>query len=212
MLKYEEKLHLDEHYRKLQSNSFLKTTIGLVWGIVGYIFLYVLIKYVFLHIPDFQPWNNFETWFILGNIRFVKVDLVYFVCGLIFNCYGTVRLSKITEQNHSAKSEKCSTPKNLLTNGYYAKVRHPMYGTFIILQAGFMLSLRSFVGIIVALIIVGGQYINAIIEEKKKLIPIFGEEYNRYIKNVHGMVLTKSETVVVIFAVVLSIVGLTFRA
>lgn len=210
MLKYEEKLHLDEHYRKLQSNSFLEMIIGLVWGIVGYIFLYVLIKYVFLYIPDFQPWSDFETWFMLGNIRFVKVDLVYFVCGLIFNCYGTVRLSKITEQNHSAKSEKNSMPKKLLINGYYTKVRHPMYGTFIFLQAGFMLSLRSFVGIIVALIIVGGQYINAIIEEKKKLIPIFGDEYNLYIKNTRGMVLTKSEIVVVIFAVIFSIAGLTF--
>jgi len=210
MLKYEEKLHLDEHYRKLQSSSFLQVTMGLVWGIAEYVFLYFLIKYVLLYIPDFQSWNNFQTWFTLGGVKFVKADLAYFVCGLIINCYGTVRLTKITVQNHSAKSEKGSTPKCLLINGYYAKVRHPMYGTFIILQAGFMLSLRSFIGIIVALIIVVGQYINAVIEEKKQLIPAFGEEYNLYIKNVSAMVLTRSEIIAFAVAVILSTVGCIF--
>lgn len=210
MLKYEEKLHFDEYYRKLQSNNPLHTAIELVWGIIGYVILYFLIKYAFLYVPDFQPWNDFKAWFTLGGVKFVKADLVYFVCGLILNCYGTVRLSKITVQNHSAKSEKGSSPKCLLTNGYYAKVRHPMYGTFIILQAGFMLSLRSFMGMIVALLIVVGQYINAAIEEKKQLIPIFGEEYNLYIKNVRRMVLTKSEIIVFAVVIILSILGFKF--
>lgn len=176
MLKYEEKLHFDEHYRKLQSNSYLQATRAIIYGVLGYIILYSLIQYVFLYIPDFKPWNEFETWFTLGSLRFVKADLVYFVCGLITNCYGISRLLKITAQNHSAKNEKeDGTPAKLLINGYYAKVRHPMYGTFVILQAGLMLSLRSFIGLMIALMIVIAQYINAIMEEKKKLVPTFGE-------------------------------------
>lgn len=210
MLKYEEKLHFDEYYRKLQSNTPLHTAIGILWGVIGYVILYFLIMYAFLYVPDFRPWSNFKTWFSLGGIKFTKADFVYFVCGLILNCYGTIRLSKITVQNHSAKSEKGSNPKCLLTNGYYAKVRHPMYGTFIILQAGFMLSLRSFVGMIVALLIVVGQYINATFEEKKQLIPILGEEYNQYSKNVRRMILTKSEIIVFAVVIILSIIGFIF--
>lgn len=210
MLKYEEKLHLDEQYKKLQSNNVIQITIGLVWGVVVYVLLYYFIKYVFRYVPDIQPWNDFESWFTFGGIRFVKADLFYFAGGLIFNCYGTVNLSKISVQNHSVKNEKSNTPNKLLVNGYYAKVRHPMYGTFIILQAGFMISLRSFIGIIVALLIIVAQYINAFIEEKKQLIPIFGEEYNQYRKNVRGILLTKSEIIIFALAVIFSTVGFVF--
>ena len=210
MLKYEEKLHFDEHYKKLQANSVLQITIGVVWGAAGYILLYFLFKYVLLYIPDVQPWNGFETWFTLGGVRFVKADFVYFACGLIINCYGTVNLSKISVQNHSAKNEKSNTPNKLLVNGYYAKVRHPMYGTFIILQAGFMISLRSLAGMIVALLVVIVQYINAAMEEKKQLVPIFGEEYNLYIKNVRGMLLTKLEIIVFTLVVIFNTIGFSF--
>ncbi len=210
MLKYEEKLHFDKHYNKLQSNGFLNKTIGLIWGIIGYGLLYYLIKYVLTYIPDIQPWNDLKIWFVIGDVRFVKVDLIYVAYGLILNCYGTIRLSKITAQNHSAKSEKGCTPNKLLISGYYAKVRHPMYGTFIILQAGFMLSLRSLAGIIIALIIMGFQYVNAIIEEKKQLIPIFNEEYSLYTNNVCRMLLTTSEIIVFISAILISAVGFAF--
>lgn len=211
MLKYEEKLHFDEHYRKLQSNSFLQATRAITYGVVGYIFLYFLVQYVFLFIPDFKPWNEFETWFTLGSLRFVKADLVYFTCGLITNCYGILRLLKIMNQIHSVKNEKeDGKPLKLSTNGYYAKVRHPMYGTFILLQAGFMLSLRSFVGLMIALMIVITQYINAIMEEKKKLVPTFGEEYYLYMKNVGSKLLTKPEIIIFSLATMISVLGLVF--
>lgn len=172
MLKYEEKLHFDKYYNKMQSTSVLHKAISLVCDVAGYIVLYYCIKYILTSLPDFQPWSNFVPLFSLGGVLFSKIDLIYFTCGLILICYGTVKLSKITIQNHSARNEKSNTPERLLITGYYAKVRHPMYGTFIIMQAGFMLSLRSLDGIIIALIIIAVQFINAAIEEKKQLIPI----------------------------------------
>jgi protein-S-isoprenylcysteine O-methyltransferase Ste14 len=108
------------------------------------------------------------------------------------------------------RNEKSNTPERLLVTGYYAKVRHPMYGTFIIMQAGFMLSLRSLDGIIIALIIIAVQFINAAIEEKKQLIPIFGEEYKTYAQNVGRMLLTRSEVIALCLVVFLSAVGFIF--
>lgn len=210
MLKYEEKLHFDKYYDKLQSNSISQKIASMVWGVVGYVLIYYLIKFIFIGIPDFQPWNNFKAWFALGGVSFTKADLLYFICGLILTCYATVRLSKITLQNHSARNEKGDTPKKLLTDGCYAKVRHPMYGTFIILQSGFMLSLRSFWGIIIALIIIIFQYANAVREEKKQLVPLFGEEYKLYTKNVNHMLLTRLEILALALAGLLSAVGFIF--
>lgn len=210
MLKYEEKLHFDKHYSKLQSNGFLRLAIGFVWGIIGYILAYYFIKYALVYIPDFKPWNNFEEWFTFGGVTFTKADLVYFASGLILTCYGSIRLSKITAYNHTAKSEKDSAPKKLLINGYYAKVRHPMYGTFAILHAGFMLSLRSLVGMVIVLIVIIVQYANAAIEEKKQLIPSFGEEYYLYINNVGRKLLTRHEAIAFTLVVLLSAIGFAF--
>lgn len=85
-----------------------------------------------------------------------------------------------------------------------------MYGTFVILQAGFLISLRSFVGMTVILLIVIFQYINALGEEKRQLIPIFGEDYNLYSKNVKGMLLKKSEIIVFTLVVIFNTVGFLF--
>lgn len=146
----------------------------------------------------------------IGGVQFIKSDIIYFILGLITVCYGSVRLSKITIQNHSAKNKENSAPSKLLITGYYDRVRHPMYGTFIILQAGFMLSLRSLIGIILALIIIIFQYMNAMFEEKRQLIPLFGDKYHQYIKNVSRMLLTKAEAIVLIFVLVFSVVGYVF--
>lgn len=210
MLKYEEKLHFDKYYNKIQSPRILHKVISLVCNIAGYIVLYYFIKYILASLPDFRPWSNFMPWFSLDGVLFSKIDLIYFACGLIFICYGTVKLSKITIQNHSVRNEKNDTPERLLITGNYAKVRHPMYGTFIIMQAGFMLSLRSLDGIIISCIILAFQYMNAVIEEKKQLIPIFGEEYKTYAQNVGHMLLTRSEIIALSLVVLLSAVGFIF--
>ncbi len=210
MLKYEEKLHFDKYYNKLQSTSVLHRVINLVCDVAGYIVLYYFIKYFLTSLPDFRPWSNFMPWFSLGGVFFSKIDLIYFAYGLILICYGTIKLSKITIQNHSVRDEKINTSEKLLVTEYYAKVRHPMYGTFIIMQAGFMLSLRSLDGIIIACIIVAFQYTNAAVEEKKQLIPIFGEEYKTYAQNVGRMLLTRSEVIALCLVVFLSAVGFIF--
>lgn len=210
MLKYEEKLHLDRYYNKIQSANVLHKVIGLVCGAIGYVVLYYFIKYILISLPDFRPWSNFLPWFSFDGVLFSKIDLLYFICGLILICYGNVKLSAITIQNHSVRSEKSNSPEKLLVTGYYAKVRHPMYGTFIILQAGFMLSLRSLDGIIIACIIVAFQYANAAVEERRLLFPAFGEKYKTYTQNVRRMLLTRSEVITLFFVMLLSAVGFIF--
>jgi len=66
------------------------------------------------------------------------------------------------------------------------------------------------VGIIIALIVLIFQYENAVIEEKKQLIPIFGGEYRLYVKNVNRILLTKSEIIIFALATLLSVLGFAF--
>ena len=78
------------------------------------------------------------------------------------------------------------------------------------MQAGFMLSLRSLDGIIIACIIFTFQYTNTAVEGKKQLIPTFGEKYKTYAQNVGHMLLTRSEIIALSLVVLLSAVGFIF--
>ncbi|MGE4353840.1 MAG: isoprenylcysteine carboxylmethyltransferase family protein [Oscillospiraceae bacterium] len=207
MLEYEKRLHFDEHYKKLQSLNVTQRIGRLLWGIVGYVVIYAVLKYVLMFIPDFQPWNDIREWFAFCTIPFSKCDCVYITFGLVANCYGSIRLMKITAQNHSVKDNKSGARTRLLTDGCYAKVRHPMYGSFIIMQSSLLLSLRSFIGIILALVVTAFQYFNAAWEEKKKLIPLFGDDYRDYSRVVRGMLLKKWEILILAAMVFFSLIG-----
>ncbi len=206
MLKYEKKLHFDKYNNMLQSNNIFLKMIKLLWGVIVYLLLYYVFKSLFHYIPDIQPWNDTDSLFYLDELNITEADLLYFIAGLIINCYGSLRLSTITFQNHQARG-KDITPKTLLTNGYYAKVRHPMYGTFIILQAGFMISLRSLDGLLIALLIIIMQYINAKTEENRQLKPLFGDAYTQYSKDVKCVLFTKTESAILLIIFILSITG-----
>lgn len=210
MLDYEKKLHFDKHYKKLQSLNGVKKICALICGEAGYIIAFILLKYVLLLFPDLQPWDNAKTWFTFYSIPFSKYDCPYILFGLVANCYGSIKLMKITEQNHSIKDGESGMPSELLTDGCYAKIRHPMYGTFIILHSSLLLSLRSFVGMIFALGVAVFQYFNAKWEEEKSLIPMFGENYIGYSKVARNILLNKWETLVLVIAVFLSLIGLIF--
>lgn len=210
MLDYEKKLHFDKHYKKLQSLNGVHKICALIWGAAGYVIALILLKYVLLLFPDLQPWDNAKTWFTFNSIPFSKYDCPYIVFGLAANCYGTIKLMKITKQNHSIKDKESGMPSKLLTDGCYAKVRHPMYGAFIILHSSLLLSLRSFIGIIFALGVVIFQYFNAKWEEKKNLIPLFRENYINYSKVACNILLTKWEFLVLSIVVLLSLIGFIF--
>ena len=73
-----------------------------------------------------------------------------------------------------------------------------MYGTFSFLYMGVLLSLRSLNGILLALLLIGIQYINAMWEEKRILQTDLKEEYRAYQKNVHSILFDRKQSIIVI--------------
>ncbi len=207
MLKYEEMLHFDEHYKKLQESHLIRISWIILSSTVWYTIIYVLLKFAITYIPDIYAWNHAESWFTFERLKFIKLDLIYFFIGLIMVYYGSIRLFRITIQNHSVKTESGDIPKRLLKDGYYAAVRHPMYGTFVVLYMGILLSLRSLDGIIIALLMIVGQYVNAIIEEKRVLQPVFREEYQLYISKVKGILFKKTQIIILTIVLIFCILG-----
>ncbi|MDD3206725.1 MAG: isoprenylcysteine carboxylmethyltransferase family protein [Lachnospiraceae bacterium] len=208
MREYEKKLHLDKHYEKMQFGNILQTFMPVFWTLLCYVILYLGLKYAQKYILDIRPWVKFREFFYIYQIPFCKMDVVYFLLGMLVTGYGSFRMTKITKENHSVREKDSDKPTSLLTDGYYAKVRHPMYGTFVLQGAGLFWSLRSFWGVLLAITIFTFQHFNAYYEEQRILLPLFGEEYRNYIRKVRYMLFQPWENAILILLLLMHIAGL----
>lgn len=211
MLKYEKRLHLDEQWEKMQSGSIIKNMISVVWSILSFVLLFIGLRWLMAYIPDVHPWSNSSLWRSILGISFLYVDILFFLFGIIIYMYASIRFIVINKENHSVRT-KSDIPESLLTTGSYAKVRHPMYGVFVIRFAAVFLSLRSVIGIFLVVLFAITQYVNAYREEKRTLIPLFGDEYRQYSDKVRHLLFSKWEVTMLLIFVAFGLIGLIFRA
>ncbi len=207
MRDYEKRLKLDQKSKKLQENTLFKKVIILIWTLISFALIYYFLRYLLTFVNEIKPYSNEDIWFEIGRVGFIEIDLVYIFIGWFSCTYGAFRLVKITKENHKAKKDDSKVPTKLLTTGYYSKTRHPMYGAFILLQAVFLLSLRSLIGLILGLAWIAFQYFNAYKEEKKNLIPIFDEKYLDYKKQVRFSTLRLHEIILIAAFIIFSFIG-----
>ncbi len=160
----------------VKKNKLLILTLA---SILLYIFVFVLIRISLKFIPNLFLWKSKSVLFELLAVKFQVIDILYFLLGLIVTTHGLVNLILITSENHKAQNMNTRKPEFLITTGYYSKVRHPMYGTFMIINFGLFFSSRSLWGIIVVLLCFLVQYFNTKFEERK-LVALFQEKYKSY--------------------------------
>lgn len=215
MLNYEKKLHFDQHYQKLQKISATARHSGwhraatLLLAAVCYAPLYYGAKYLLTLCPDLPLWRQAAFWFWAGPVPVYFADILYFAGGFVLFCWGGAKLGAAGAQN-PGKADTIGTSPTLLTSGIYSKVRHPMYSAFILLQSGFLLSLRSLAGLVLALLVVAGQYANAIAEERHTLLPQFGDAYTAYRAKVPRWLFRYGEAALLLLAILFSTAGLFF--
>ena len=210
MLEYERKLHLDKNYEKFQSSRTLKILMNLVSGIFRYVIAYGILKYIMRFIPSFHLWSNYETWVTFFTIPLLKCDLIFFLVGIVLYGLESIHIGTIIAQNHSIKDQNGDSPNQLLTDGVYSTLRHPMYGAFIILEACVLLSIGSLYGVFLTIAFIILHYCNAFYEEKKNLIPQFRDKYINYMKTTHRMLLRKWEVFVLAVAIIINLIGLVY--
>ncbi|MPM47596.1 hypothetical protein SDC9_94307 [bioreactor metagenome] len=78
------------------------------------------------------------------------------------------------------------------------------------LLTGWLLGSEALAGLLLALLIVAGQYANAAVEERRTLLPLFGEAYAAYRAKVPRRLFRHGEAALLLFAVLLSAAGLFF--
>jgi len=210
MLEYEKALHFDKQYEKLQKSPLLKLFWISIRSIICYTLLFYLLKMGTDKIPDLYAWRHMHTWITMGRVSFIKADIFYYAAGLVITCYASFQLDRITVQNHSVKRDNNKTPERILNEGYYAKKRHPMYGTFLLFYIGLFLSFRSLDGMLLAFLMIGFQYLNAVLEEKRILKSELKDEYQKYKEEVRGMLFDKKEMALIAIFFVICMVSFVF--
>lgn len=185
----------------------------IIWGFLG-ILSYTIIFYVLRiglkYIPDLILWGNYKPILNIFSISLSLVDIVYFLFGMLVTTHGVINLLLITKENHKAQNMKTRKPEKLITTGFYSKARHPMYGTFMIINMGLFFSSRSFWGIIIVILFFIIQHISTNYEEKNELAKIFGKDYEIYTKNVSKKFFLPVYKVYISISIILTISGLVF--
>ncbi len=82
---------------------------------------------------------------------------------------------------HAAPGRNFENSTRLVTTGLYHYVRHPMYGSLLILGWGMFLKSLTWQSIVLILVITIALYLTCKIEERE-MLKRFGEEYREYMR------------------------------
>jgi protein-S-isoprenylcysteine O-methyltransferase Ste14 len=81
-------------------------------------------------------------------------------------------------------ADESSTPKaSLLFKGTYKIIRHPIYGSFIMIIAGLMMLIQYWVGLVAGVVLILLLYL-AMLREEEHSLRKFGVAYRAYMKKV----------------------------
>ena len=133
--------------------------------------------------PEFRLWKSVDLVLLDGHSSATLSGVVHLFVGLMIfvpSFYAVIEIVRINQRAQGGKNK----PLYLLTDGYYAGVRHPMTGRFMLIVFGFFFSLASLVGLLMIAFFSLFFHATTLYEERKWLLPRFGEEYRSYAKAV----------------------------
>jgi len=129
---------------------------------------------------QFDIWRPIELGFKSERLVLESLGMPFFAISIALIAF-TIGIHRVPlalwHQNNDA-------PKNIVTHGSYAWVRHPFYTSFIICLIGCVIVCPHFATIITLCYAVLALMLTARREESRLSASEFGEEYQEYMKNV----------------------------
>ncbi|MHA1926161.1 MAG: methyltransferase [Candidatus Thorarchaeota archaeon] len=146
---------------------------GLAGGIFLLVLFYSFFLVAFLYLIDFPliSWSYFP---LFSEMRIVGVIL-----GMLSFPY--IHWAHRTLGNAFSATIQTQEPCELVTEGPYARIRHPMYSSHTLFNFGMVLVSANL--LILAYLLVGMPFTyRRMFKEEENLIQDFGEEYEAYMK------------------------------
>ncbi|TFF88315.1 MAG: hypothetical protein EU549_03265 [Promethearchaeota archaeon] len=160
----------------MKRRNKLRKNLIIIFLSISYI---IVILFSWSYYPSYKLWKSID---IIISETFFKISvfrLIHLMIGFPLFIFGMINVIEIININQKAQLRK-NVPLYLLKDGYYSKVRHPMYTMIILIQFSLFFSLCSLLGILFSLFFTFLFMIFGLYEEKYQLLPILGEAYKNY--------------------------------
>ncbi|MBD3158477.1 MAG: hypothetical protein GF309_06760 [Candidatus Lokiarchaeota archaeon] len=173
--------HIIALERKKLADQFGETKgrkIGNVIGIVsGWLLFASWAGIWFVPQPAFSLPILPSFWISIPMIE-IQIPIIHFIVGLFFLVFGAYfGLSAVSELSLSVSQTQL--PNELVTNGIYAKCRHPQYLGGVLAHIGVSLLISGLYSFLLTPVVFVAVYAMSLAEEKQ-LTRMFGERYKDY--------------------------------
>lgn len=169
----------------------------------------LLIPFTWTDIVEFQLWQKTDIIFLEVYPFLTLFKTIHLLIGAIcfaLGSYHCILVVKINKEAHTVRNN----PDFLITDGYYGKVRNPMYTFFLFIFSGLSFALCSSLAIAVAFLVFIVLIILILVEEKYLLKPKFKEKYDVYKKTVPRRLLQNWQILVLCVLLSFNIIGIFF--
>jgi protein-S-isoprenylcysteine O-methyltransferase Ste14 len=172
----------------LRPGKLLRAGLSLVVRISLLAGLYwLLAAHLLPRLPVLPLWRSLDAPLLtLGRLALSRCALLHLIVALCLTGYAAVRLSLIY-QRHPFRERRGKSSPRLCTDGYYARVRHPMAGTRLLFRLALLLALPSGWALVPLPLILTAALAAVLVEERKTLLPCFGNRYREYRQRVRGL-------------------------
>lgn len=162
-------------------------------------------------LPGPQLWARVDQRILIGKVSVRFTQLMHLLIGYGLFIYGSYHAWRATRLKNTVEDPKHQLATRILDTGYYARVRHPMYGMFILANVGLGFAMNSVYGLAFGLLSLVLFIANGISEERAVMLRFFGEAYRSYMRLVTARYFTPRQAIVLALVLILNIAGLFFQ-
>jgi protein-S-isoprenylcysteine O-methyltransferase Ste14 len=162
-------------------------------------------------LPGPHLWAAVDRSLALGSLSISLARLLHLLLGYGLFIYGSYHAWRATRLKNTVERLDHELATRILDTGYYARTRHPMYGMFILANAGLGSAMSSVYGLVFSLLSLGLFIANGIFEERAVMVRFFGEEYRAYMRRVRARYFTPVQAAALVVILGLNVAGVFFR-
>lgn len=161
-------------------------------------------------LPGPTLWSVIDRTVTIAGGTVSLAGLLHTLLGYTIFIYGSYHAWQATRLKNTVEAPNHELATRILDTGYYARVRHPMYGMFILANVGLGFAMNSVYGLGFALLSLGAFVANGIFEERYVMIRFFGQAYQAYMQRVTARYFTPGQAIVLSLVLALYVSGFFF--
>jgi protein-S-isoprenylcysteine O-methyltransferase Ste14 len=162
-------------------------------------------------LPGPHLWAAVDRALTVAGSSVSLARLLHILPGYTLFIYGSFHAWQATRLKNTVEDPNHELATHILDTGYYARVRHPMYGMFILANVGLGFAMTSVYGLAFGLLSLVLFIANGIFEERYVMIRFFGKAYENYMRRVPARYFTPGQAILLTLFLTLNIAGLLFR-